>query len=217
MKQFFVAILILLSVQSILAQRYQDKKFLIGASAGYQYPLGDFGKQAKGGLGIRASGQMFVNKKIIVGAEVGYNNLGGDDFWDGSHLGNYGVSYNIGSALLKGSFIIESWDRDFKPYVSLAFGYYRYQNKVNFTSTSAGATSQKQTVKQNKVGIVPNIGFMYYLSNHLAFDMNLRYTYIPNFPESVPEINENGDEYAYLLGFTSISLPELSIGFYFRF
>jgi len=199
------------------AQYYKGEKFLLGASVGYQYPLGDFGDQAKGGVPLRLTGQMMLNKKIGVGAEIAYSLMGQDDFWNGSHLGNYDVNYNIASAQLKGSYYFDSWDRDFRPYASMAFGYFHYQNSIKFISTSGGTENQKRTIKENKVGLTPIVGFLYHLSSTLSFDMNLRYTYIPDFPESVSAKDENGESYPYFLGFDKISLPELSIGLFYRF
>ncbi|WP_461640090.1 outer membrane beta-barrel protein [Labilibaculum euxinus] len=199
------------------AQYYKEKELLVGASVGYQYPLGDFGDQAKGGPAFRVTGQMMLNKKIGVGAEIAYSILGQDNFWNGNHFGNYDVNYNIASAQFKGSYFFDSWDRDFRPYTSLAFGYFHYQNSISFISTSVGNLNQKRTIKENKVGLTPIIGFLYNLSSTWSFDMNLRYTYIPDFPETVTANDENGDPYQYFLGFDKISLPELSIGLFYRF
>ncbi len=127
------------------------------------------------------------------------------------------MNYYIASAQLKGSFYFESWDRDFRPYASLAFGYFLYRNKNDFISTSGGSADQKRTIKENKVGLTPIVGFLYHLSAQWSFDMNLRYTYIPSFPESVTAKNELGETYPYYLGFDKISLPELSIGLFYRF
>ena len=76
------------------AQYYKEKELLVGASVGYQYPLGDFGDQAKGGPAFRVTGQMMLNKRIGVGAEIAYSILGQDNFWNGNHFGNYDVNYN---------------------------------------------------------------------------------------------------------------------------
>ncbi|MDE5418548.1 porin family protein [Labilibaculum sp. DW002] len=202
---FLVAILGFFSKSN--AQYYKDGKFLIGASVGYQYPLGDFGDQAKAGPSFRIAGQLMLNKKISVGVELSYSLLGQDEFWDGDHRGSYDVDYNIGSALLRASYYFDSWDRDFRPYTSLAFGYFSYRNKVDYLAISAGTGNFKSTLKDNKVGLAPNIGFLYNLSDELCFDMNLRYIYIPNLSD---EINTYS-------GLDKLSLPELSIGLFYRF
>lgn len=199
------------------AQYYKGEKFLLGASVGYQYPLGDFGDQAKAGPSFRVTGQLMLNKKIGVGAEVGYSMLGQGDFWNGNHVGKYDVNYYILSAQVKGTFYFDAWDRDFKPYASLAFGYFFYQSSIDFTAFSGGTSDQKRTIKENKVGLTPIVGFLYNISDNLSFDMNLRYSYIPDFPESVTAKDEFGENYQYFLGFDKISLPELSLGLFYKF
>lgn len=199
------------------AQYYKDNKYMIGGSLGYAYPMGDFGNQASGGVSVRLKGQMFLNKKISVGAEIANSFLGQNDFWDGSHLGSYDVNYHIASVLMNGAFYLDSWDKDFRPYIALDFGYFLYRNKIDFIAASAGVTTSKRTIKENKFGLAPNVGFFYHLSNWWSFEMNLRYTIIPNFPESVPVKEQNGEKYPYYLGFKNISLPEFSLGFYYRF
>lgn len=189
------------------AQYYKDKNLLVGASVGYQYPMGDLGDQAKAGPSIRLTGQKMLNKKLSVGAELSYSLLGQDEFWDGDHRGNYDVNYNIGSALLRASYYFDAWDRDFHPYVSLAFGYFYYRNKIGFLAISGGVEDFKYTMTENKVGLAPNIGFLYHLSTDWSFDMNLRYVYIPNLSDSITAYS----------GFDKISLPELSIGLFYRF
>ncbi|PKQ65366.1 hypothetical protein BZG01_12970 [Labilibaculum manganireducens] len=202
---FFLLAICICSVGK--AQYYKDEKFLVGASVGYQHPFGDLGDQAKGGPSIRLTGQMMLNKKIGVGVELGYSILGQDDFWNADHRGSYNVDYNIGSALLRASYYFDSWDRDFRPYASLAFGYFYYRNKVDFTAISAGMENIKIDMTDNKVGLAPNIGFLYHLSDEWSFDMNLRYIYIPNLSDSITAYS----------GLDKISLPELSIGLFYRF
>lgn len=199
------------------SQYYKDQTYFVGASVGYQYPLGDFADQAKAGPSLRLTGQKMLNKKLSVGAELSFSLLGQGEFWDGSHLGNYDVDYNIGSAMLRASYYFDTYDRDFRPYASLAFGYFYFREVAKFTSSSSGYESQKNTVTQNKVGLAPNLGFLYHISQTWSFDLNLRFTYIPNFPDSVTKIDEQEREYQYYLGFNKISLPELSMGFFYRF
>ncbi|MCT4603054.1 MAG: outer membrane beta-barrel protein [Marinifilum sp.] len=217
MKRLLIALIAIVFSLESYSQYYKDQKFILGGSLGYAYPIGNFGDQAKAGLAFHLGGQMMLNKQILIGAELGYTHLGQDDFWIGNQSVTHNVDYNIASAILKGGFIFNAWDRDFKPYASIGFGYFLYHFEDNFISSSGGSVSQKRKVTENKVGLVPNVGFMYYLSDNWAFDMNLRYTFIPNFPDSITEQSENGENYQYYLGFNKISLPELSIGFYYRF
>lgn len=189
------------------AQYSKNRELLVGASIGYQQPFGDLGDQAKAGPSFRITGQMMLNKKLGVGAEFGYSILGQSDFWNADHRGSYDVNYNIGSALLRASYYFDSWDRDFRPYASLAFGYFYYRNNVDYTAISAGTDNIKVEMTDNKVGLAPNIGFLYHLSDEWSFDMNLRYIYIPNLSDSITAYS----------GLDKISLPELSIGLFYRF
>lgn len=217
MKFYLLTLSFLLVSICSFSQYYKDENYFVGASVGYQYPLGDFADQAKAGPSLRLIGQKMLNKKLSVGAELSYGLLGQDKFWDGSHLGNYDVDYNIGSAMLRASYYFDSHNKDFRPYISLAFGYFYYRQEVDFISSSSGYDNQKNTITQNKVGLAPNLGFLYHISQTWSFDLNLRFTYIPDFPDSVTKIDDQEREYQYYLGFNTISLPELSMGFYYRF
>ncbi|WP_321280059.1 outer membrane beta-barrel protein [Marinifilum fragile] len=216
-KRYLFLFLVLIFSFESYSQYYKDQNYFIGGSMGYQLPLGDFGDQANGGPNFRLAGRKMLNKKLSVGAELSLSLLGQDKFWDGSHLGSYDVSYNIGSALLRASYYFDAWDRDFRPYASLAFGYFYYRNEIDYTASSLGSSNDKRTITENKVGLAPNIGFLYHISDTWSFDMNLRYAFIPNFPDSVTSKDEYGEDYQYYLGFDKISLPELSIGFFYRF
>ncbi|WP_421917810.1 OmpW family outer membrane protein [Marinifilum sp.] len=207
MKRYIFIVLALIFSTESYSQYYKDQTYFVGGSIGYQFPLGDFGDQANGGPNFRLSARKMLNKKISVGAEVSFSMLGQDKFWDGDHRGNYDVDYNIGSALLRASYYFDVWDRDFRPYASLAFGYFYYRNKVDFIANSAGTNDFKNTLTDHKVGLAPNIGFLYHISDEWSFDMNLRYMYIPNLSDSITSYS----------GLDKISLPELSIGFYYRF
>lgn len=215
-KSLIIAILLLFSVSGF-SQYRKTKTILAGGNIGYQYPLGDFGKQCKGGINFRAAAQLLLNPKIGVGAEIDFSFLGQGDFWNGNVKGNYNTDYNVGSALLNAFFYFNAWDRDFHPYMGLGFGWYHYRYKSDFSSATASSNSETHKFNLNKIGLAPNIGFRYDISQELSFDMNLRCTYIPSIPESVTQKDSYGTDYAYYLGFSSIMLPELSIGLYYQF
>ncbi len=217
MKKATIILLLLLISVSGFSQYKKERTFLVGGNIGYQYPLSDFGKQCKGGFNFRAAGQMFLNPKIGVGAEINFSFLGQGDFWSGNAKGNYDTNYNIGSILLSTFFYFDAWDQDFHPYGGVVFGFYHFRYNSDFTSTSAGTQSQSHKFNLNKVGIAPQIGFLYDISHELSFDANLRCTYIPSIPKSVTQKNLKGQDYAYILGFSSILMPELSVGLYYRF
>ncbi len=217
MKKTVIILFLLMISISGFSQYNKQKKRLVGGNVGYQYPLGDFGKECSGGFNFRAAGQLLLNPKIGIGAEISFSFLGQGDFWNGNAKGKYNTNYNIGSALLNTFFYFDAWDQDFHPYGGIAFGFYHFRYNADFTSSSGGTQSQTHKFNLNKVGIAPHIGFLYDISRELSFDANLRCTYIPGIPKSVTQKDLSGQDYAYFLGFSSILMPELSIGLYYRF
>jgi opacity protein-like surface antigen len=196
------------------AQYYEDETWMLGASLGYQHPLGDFGDYAKSGPVFRLNGLRMLSRKIAVGAELGCSLLG--HVSNGTSSEAYDVNYYLFSAQVKASYFFECWDRDFRPYVSSAFGYFHYRNVIEFLSENSSEDT-KNTIKENKMGVTPIVGFLYHLSSNWTFDMNLRYTYILNFSGYITTEDDSGYDSDSYLGYDEIALPELSIGLYYRF
>ncbi len=217
MKRKFILLLIIFKTCIVHAQFYGKFNYFAGASIGYQFPLGDFAKQANGGPSFRLGGQKLLNEKLSLGLDFSFSALGQDQFWDGDHRGDYDVNYKFASAQCKAAYYFDARDRDFHPYIALSFGYVYYRNRVDFSALSVGVNDEKRSITQHKVGLTPLIGFLYDLSDIWGVDVNLRYGFIPNFPNSVTMQNELGADYQYKLGFSKISLPELSIGLFYRF
>ncbi len=217
MKPTLITALFLLISISGFSQFQQNKSILLGAHIGYQYPLGDFGEQCKGGINLRVAGELLLNPKIAVGAEINFSFLGQGDFWNGNIKGSYDTKYNIGSFLFNGIYYFDAADGDFHPYAGLGFGFFHYRYQSDFTALSSGTKSQTHQFNLNKIGLAPNIGFRYAIAEDVSFAMNLRCIYIPNIPKSVKQKDLNGNNYAYYLGFTSIMMPELSLGLYYHF
>lgn len=217
MKRISLFLIGFMSLYSLAkAQYYEDKTWMLGASVGYQYPSGDFGDYANYGSVFRLNGLRMLSRKIAIGAELGASLFGQSDIWDGGYTSAYDVNYYLFSAQVKASYFVDSWDLDFRPYISAAFGYFHYRNVIEFMSVNSSEDTQK-TIKENRMGVTPIVGFLYHLSNSLTFDMNLRYTYLLNFPEYSTAKDESGDDHNYYFGFGKIALPELSVGLYYRF
>ncbi|WP_372752964.1 outer membrane beta-barrel protein [Labilibaculum sp.] len=198
------------------AQFYEDKTWMLGASVGYQHPTGDFGDYAKSGPVFRLNGLRMLSRKVAVGAELGCSLFGQSDIWDVGYASAYDVKYYLFSAQVKASYFFDTWDRDFRPYISGALGYFQYRNVIEFMSVNS-SDETKNTLKENKMGLTPILGFLYHLSDNWTFDMNLRYTYILDFSGYITTQDEDGDDYEYYLGFDKIALPEISVGLYYRF
>ncbi len=230
MKTLFLALCSILFINSLSAQ-YSNKKdrFIVGLSAGAVKPLGDFAKESKLGADISVNAKMLLNPKLAVGLSVGYMNFGQDDtYWNGDERRKNDVNYQIIPITFTGTYFIQAYDLDFRPYVSIGFGYFLYRNHVESIPTNTYTPEKEEhTVSTNKIGLMPNLGFMYNLSKKLAVDVNLKLTYMPNFEEKLkkkkikPSIEEGVElselqKYRYL-GFDKIISTSLTIGMYYRF
>ncbi|MFA8434175.1 MAG: hypothetical protein ACEPOZ_06635 [Marinifilaceae bacterium] len=234
MKKFLLFVFAGILHLSLSAQLYRSSEFLLGGAVGYSYPVGDFADVSHHGFSGSLVGRWLLNEQIGVGFEAGYSLFGKDDaYWNVGNRGEIDVNYQLIPLLLNGTYIFKAWDRDFKPYASVAFGYFLFRNHVDFNSVNSEPVpynsdpSLEYTIKENKVGVVPSLGFMYYLSDYLAFDMNLRYTYVPNFSkmrdvkQKFTNVSEGFDKYRieenYSLGFDKISSLALNVGLLYRF
>jgi len=215
MKKIFLLLFLICNSIFLYAQWDRDTKYIIGAGLNYSYPLGDFNKNANSGFGIELNGAYVLNKKLAVGMEVSYCKLPQDDFWRTNNNNSYEVDYNLATIFLNGTYFLDAWDIDFKPYLSIGFGYFMYKQDLKYDSTNI-YESHQYTVKINKVGISPIIGFMYYLNKNLLFDANVKFMYIPGIPNSVAHpYKENGERL--LIGFKKIIMPRLSVGIKYSF
>ncbi|WP_209319796.1 OmpW family outer membrane protein [Ancylomarina longa] len=234
MKRLSIILFTFFLIGTASAQLHRHDNYIWGINTGAVLPIGKFADVSKAGLDLSISGKWFMNEQIAVGMEVGYQNLGQDDeFWNGANIGKNNVTYELVPLVLTGTYFFKAWDRDFRPYASLGFGYFFYKNKVRFNSFSTeaypfnGNPSLKYKISENKVGLMPSLGFLYNLNKQLALDISTRYTYIPNFAKfrSVNQTFTNtaeGYENKYIvenyaMGFTKISTITVSVGLFYRF
>ena len=222
--------LVLVFAGSLSAQYYnKDDRFIVGLNGGVVKPLGDFANETQLGVDMSLSAKMLLNKKLAVGLSVGYMDFGqNDDLWAGDTRVKNDVSYQIIPIVFTATYFIQAYDLDFRPYASLGFGYFLYRNHVESTPTNTYTPIKSEyTVSTNKIGLIPNVGFMYNISKTLAVDVNLKLTYIPNFEEKLekknikPTVDDNIEltdlqKYRYL-GFDKISTASLTVGLYYRF
>lgn len=225
----FVFLGLLLS-SSLSAQYYNnDDRFIVGFNGGIVKPLGDFADESKSGTDLSLNAKMLLNPKLAVGLSAGYMNFGqNDDFWAGDSRVNNDVNYQIIPIVFTATYFIQAYDLDFRPYASLGFGYFLYRSHVESTPTNTFTpTKSEYTVFTNKIGLIPNVGFMYNISKTLAVDVNLKLTYIPGFEEKLEKkkIKPGFDKDTELtdlqkfryLGFDKISSTSLTVGLYYRF
>jgi len=222
---------------SLSAQYYnKNDRFIVGLNGGVVKPLGDFADVSKAGIDLSLNAKMLLNPKIAVGLSAGYMDFGQDDkFWNSANLGKNTVNYQIIPLIFTATYFIQAYDLDFRPYASLGFGYFIYRNHVDFESANPAeypynnTASLEYTINDNKVGLIPSLGFLYNLSKEWAVDVNAKYTYIPNFDEvrSVKQTYTHvADAYEgdktrlienYATGFSKIASASLTVGLYYRF
>jgi len=225
----FVCLGLLLNF-SLSAQYYnKEDRFIVGLNGGVVKPMGDFANESQLGTDMSLNAKLLLNQKLAVGLSVGYLNFGqNDDLWAGDTRVKNEVNYQIIPIVFTATYFIQAYDLDFRPYASLGFGYFLYRNHIESTPTNTFTPIKSEyTVSTNKIGLMPNVGFMYNLSKKLAVDVNLKLTYIPNFEEKLEKKKikprpEEGIEltdlqkYRYL-GFDKISSASLTVGLYYRF
>jgi len=230
MRTLLFVFLGLLFSYSLSAQYYNNNdKFIVGLNGGVVKPLGDFADESKLGTDLSLNAKLLLNPKLAVGLSVGYMNFEqNDDLWAGDTRVKNDVSYQIIPIVFTATYFIQAYDLDFRPYASLGFGYFLYRNHVESTPTNTYTPIKSEyTVSTNKIGLIPNVGFMYNISKTLAVDVNLKLTYIPNFEEKLekknikPTVDDNIEltdlqKYRYL-GFDKISSASLTVGLYYRF
>lgn len=225
----FVCLGLLLNF-SLSAQYYnKEDRFIVGLNGGVVKPMGDFANESQLGTDMSLNAKLLLNQKLAVGLSVAYMDFGqNDDLWAGDTRVKNDVNYQIIPIVFTATYFIQAYDLDFRPYASLGFGYFLYRNHVESTPTNTFTPIKSEyTVSTNKIGLMPNVGFMYNLSKKLAVDVNLKLTYIPNFEEKLEKKKikprpEEGIEltdlqkYRYL-GFDKISSASLTVGLYYRF
>ena len=230
MKILLLAFLTLLLTSSISAQYYnKEDRFIVGLNGGVVKPLGDFADESKPGMDLNLNAKMLLNPRIGVGFSLGFMNFGqNDDLWAGDTRVKNDVKYQIIPIVFTGTYFIQAYDLDFRPYASIGFGYFLYRNHVESTPTNTYTPIRSEySVSTSKLGLMPSVGFMYNISKTLAVDVNLKYTYIPNFEEKLekkkskpavdPDIELTDLQKYRYLGFDKITAASLTVGLYYRF
>jgi outer membrane protein W len=230
MKSVLFLLLVFLFTNSIFSQNYKkDDRFIVGLNGGVVKPMGDFANESNLGTDLSLNVKMLLNPKLALGLSLGYSDFAqNEDFWSGDSRVKNDVNYQIIPIVFTATYFIQAYDLDFRPYASLGFGYFLYRNQLKSIPTNTYTPIKSEyTVSTNKIGLMPNVGFLYNLSKKLAVDVNLKLTYIPNFKEKLekkkikPRPDENIElteleKYRYL-GFDKITSTSLTVGMYYRF
>lgn len=196
------------------AQYYgrSESSFLLGINAGYTYPLGDFGKVAKNGLGGNISAKYLINNVIGIGFEVGYQT-----FKSNLPLNRENTQQEYKSSIIpllfETTFYIPTWDRSILPYAGLHFGAYIVNVNVKKKSDIYDDESVSKNIYRFSPGIGPDIGVLFELSDKISLDLKVRGDYVVKIDDEY-DINENKKG---SIGFQKVMNIGANIGLLFKF
>lgn len=194
------------------AQYQRESGFLLGINAGYTYPLGDFGKINKNGLGGNLSAKYLINNVIGLGFEAGYHSFKNDITGRNEVTQDYKCT--LIPLVVETTFYIPTWDRSILPYFGLHFGAYMTSIKIN---KSADIYNQQKDVSKKithvSPGIGPDIGVLIELSEYIKLDIKVKGDYVYNIKDTY-----DIDEYTQgNIGFKKMMNLGASIGFLYTF
>ena len=212
-KGYYLLFVLLLLWTGMQGQYYRnnDSGFLLGVNAGYTYPLGDFGKINKNGLGGNLSAKYLINRVIGIGLEAGYHSFKTDI------AGNDNVSQDYKCQLIpfviEATFYIPTWDRTLLPYCGLHFGGYMTHIKINQTYQFPENSPVSKKLNLVSPGVGPDIGILIELSEYVKLDLKVKGDYILNIKDEykIDDYNQGN------IGFNKIMNLGLSIGLLYTF
>lgn len=156
--------------------RNNDSGFLIGINAGYTYPLGDFGKINKNGIGGNISAKYLINRVIGIGFEGGYHTFKTDI------KGNENVAQDYKCSLIpmvvEATFYIPTWDRTLLPYCGLHFGGYLTRLKISQKPNIYGDPAVSEKLSLFSPGVGADIGLLVELSEFVKLDVKVKGDYV---------------------------------------
>lgn len=212
-KGFYLLFGFLLFWNGMQAQYYRnnDSGFLLGINAGYTYPLGDFGKINKNGLGGNLSAKYLINRVIGIGLEAGYHSFKTDIAGNDNVAQDY--KCNLIPFVMEATFYIPTWDRTLLPYCGLHFGGYMTRIKINQQSNLYGDPAISKKLNLFSPGIGPDIGLLIELSEYVKLDLKIKGDYILNIKDEYKI-----DEYTQgNIGFNKIMNLGFSVGLLYTF
>lgn len=214
MKKLLYILCLLFITQATTAQYYRrgDSGFMLGVNAGYTYPLGDFGKMTKHGLGGNVSAKYLINRVIGIGLEAGYHSFKAD-----INLTNANTDQEYKARLipvtLEATFYIPTWDRTILPYLGIHFGAYITNISVNTKNAGYGETNVSENLYLISPGAGPDLGVLFELTEKIMLDIKIKGDYVHKI-KSEYEI----DEYTQgNIGFDKMMNLSASIGLLYRF
>lgn len=212
-KGYYLLIVFGLLYGGLQAQYYRnsDSGFLLGINAGYTYPLGDFGKINKNGLGGNLSAKYLINRVVGLGIEAGFHTFKTDITGNDNVAQDYKCS--LIPVVLEATFYIPTWDRSLLPYCGLHFGGYMTHIKIDQKSNIYGEPGVSKKLNLFSPGIGPDIGILIELSEFVKLDLKVKGDYVLNIKDSykIDDYNEGNT------GFNKIMNLGVSIGLLYVF
>lgn len=215
MKRTFICLVCLIcSTVQAQAQYYrQDRGFLMGINAGYQYPSGDMGKILKNGIGGNLSMKYLINEVIGIGFEGGYYTFK-SKIAKAQHNTEQDYKARLIPALLEATFYIPTWNRTTLPYLGIQFGAYITNIKVSQNSADAYAVSLSKKLFLFSPGAGLHGGVLFQLaSDRWWMDFKIRADYVPKIDEEY-DIDEYTKGH---IGFSKMMNIGANIGLLYKF
>lgn len=216
-----LAILCLIGIFSTGNAQYyrRDGGFLLGVNAGYTYPLGDFGKVAKNGMGGNLSAKYLINRVIGIGLETGYHSFKqGGELEKQSQTQTHTTKYKLIPVVLEATFYIPTWDRSILPYCGLHFGAYALNFSVDQKDQYNPGKNVNTSVWQFMPGVGVDIGVLFELSENISLDVKIRGDYIPKIESKYTyQDTENGVDNTGYFGFDKMLNLGANIGLLYKF
>lgn len=214
MKKLVFLLFLVSAVLTSDAQYYRrsESSFLLGVNAGYTYPLGDFGKLAKNGIGGNISAKYLINDVIGIGFETGYHSFQTKIPIDDRTVSQQ-YKCKIIPALLETTFYIPTWDRSILPYAGLHFGAYIINVNIKQKSDGYDGKDVSKSIYKFSPGIGPHIGVLFELSDKINLDIKVRGDYVVKIEDSY-ELDEYQEGN---IGFNKMLNIGANIGLLYRF
>ncbi|MDR0982774.1 MAG: porin family protein [Culturomica sp.] len=211
MKRLLTTLSLLCLLLPLCAQYRSENMSLLGVSAEYKKPMGDFGDIVKNGMGINVVGKYLVNPVIGIGFEAGYHNFKAD----AGNTNNISQErkYNLIPLLLEGTFYIPNWDRTLLPYLGVHFGGNLLNVKIEQSSIDYESRNISKSINRFVIGGGLHAGVLLEMSEFFSLDIKLKYDYIPGIDDKY----EIDDYNSGLLGFDKITDVGISLGLLYRF
>lgn len=196
------------------AQSYKESGFLLGINAGYTYPLGDFGKINKNGLGGGIAAKYLINRVVGIGLEAGYHTFKSEIPALGTDNSQQDYKCRLIPLVLEGTFYIPTWDRTLLPYLGVHFGAYFTHIKVARTPSYPSETDPP--VSKNLFLFSPGVGLhaglLIEISEFLKLDCKIKGDYVMEIDD---KYTIHGSEKS--IGFDQITDLGVSIGLLYSF